>query len=118
MDVGANVFVGNLAPDVDDQLLYNTFSAVRQVLSAKVMYEDDGTSRGFGFVNFADFDSSDAGMFQNQIFSIFYLQFLFKILIFSAILAMNQQFLCNRSIHVSYAYRKDGEQGERHGSLA
>eukprot|EP00486_Rosalina_sp_Unknown_P004977 CAMPEP_0201568680 /NCGR_PEP_ID=MMETSP0190_2-20130828/9902_1 /ASSEMBLY_ACC=CAM_ASM_000263 /TAXON_ID=37353 /ORGANISM="Rosalina sp." /LENGTH=458 /DNA_ID=CAMNT_0047990079 /DNA_START=29 /DNA_END=1405 /DNA_ORIENTATION=- len=90
--VGANVFVGNLDPEVDDQLLYNTFSAFGQVLSAKVMYEDDGTSRGFAFVNFADFDSSDA-----------------------AILHMNGQFLCNRPVHVSYAYKKD-TKGEKHGS--
>jgi len=48
------------------------------------MYEDDGTSRQFGFVNFADFESSDA-----------------------AILHMNQQYLCNRPVHVSYAYKKD-----------
>lgn len=61
MDVGANVFVGNLDPDVDDQLLYNTFSAFGQVLSAKVMLDQDGNSKGFGFVNFADFESSDAG---------------------------------------------------------
>eukprot|EP01083_Nonionella_stella_P029663 81602_1 len=90
--VGANVFVGNLDPEVDDQLLYNTFSAFGQVLSAKVMYEDDGTSRGFAFVNFADFESSDA-----------------------AILHMNGQFLCNRPVHVSYAYKKD-TKGEKHGS--
>jgi len=90
--VGANVFVGNLDPEVDDQLLYNTFSAFGQVLSAKVMYEDDGSSRGFAFVNFADFESSDAAM-----------------------LHMNGQFLCNRPVHVSYAYKKD-TKGEKHGS--
>eukprot|EP01083_Nonionella_stella_P223863 797362_1 len=90
--VGANVFVGNLDPEVDDQLLYNTFSAFGQVLSAKVMYEDDGSSRGFAFVNFADFESSDA-----------------------SILHMNGQFLCNRPVHVSYAYKKD-TKGEKHGS--
>jgi hypothetical protein len=35
-----------------------------------------------------------------------------------AIEAMNGQFLCNRAIHVSYAYKKDGSKGERHGSAA
>jgi len=29
---------------------------------------------------------------------------------------MNGQFLCNRPIHVSYAFKKDGTKGERHGS--
>jgi len=92
MDVGANVFVGNLDPEVDEALLYNTFSAFGQVLSAKVMLDDDGTSKGFGFINFADFESSDA-----------------------AIMAMSGQFLCYRPIHVSYAYKKEGGKGERHG---
>nr|GFB07708.1 splicing factor 3B subunit 4 [Tanacetum cinerariifolium] len=27
LDVGANLFVGNLDPDVDEKLLYDTFSA-------------------------------------------------------------------------------------------
>merc|ERR1719245_1997707 len=95
MDVGANVFVGNLDADVDDQLLYQTFSAFGQVLSAKVMLDEEKNSKGFGFVNFADFESSDA-----------------------AIMAMSGQFLCYRPIHVSYAYKKEGEKGERHGSKA
>ena len=27
LDVGANLFIGNLDPDVDEKLLYDTFSA-------------------------------------------------------------------------------------------
>jgi splicing factor 3B subunit 4 len=92
MDVGANIFVGNLEEEVDDQLLYNAFSVFGQVLAAKVMYDTEGKHRGFGFVNFADFDSADM-----------------------AIQHMSGQFLCNRAIHVSYAY-KEGRKGERHGS--
>eukprot|EP00494_Astrolonche_serrata_P031880 UN32149 len=91
MDVGANIFVGNLEEEVDDQLLYNAFSVFGQVLAAKVMYDPDGKHRGFGFVNFADFDAAD-----------------------TAITHMSGQFLCNRAIHVSYAY-KEGRR-ERHGS--
>lgn len=37
MDVGANLFVGNLDPEVDEKLLYDTFSAfgmILQVLSS------------------------------------------------------------------------------------
>merc|ERR550519_769632 len=91
-DVGANIFVGNLEEEVDDQLLYNAFSVFGQVLAAKVMYDPEGKHRGFGFVNFADFDAAD-----------------------TAITHMSGQFLCNRAIHVSYAY-KEGKRGERHGS--
>jgi len=29
---------------------------------------------------------------------------------------MNGQYLCNRPIHVSYAFKKDGKKGERHGT--
>eukprot|EP00954_Amorphochlora_amoebiformis_P005865 462019-Amorphochlora_amoeboformis.AAC.1 len=95
-DIGANLFVGNLAPEVDEKLLYDTFSAFGAVLSAKVMMDpDNGTSRGFGFVNFDTFDAGDA-----------------------AIETMNGQYFCNRSISVSYAYKNDGTKSERHGSAA
>ena len=32
LDVGANLFIGNLDPDVDEKLLYDTFSAFGQVV--------------------------------------------------------------------------------------
>ena len=53
-----------------------------------------GNSKGFAFINFASFDASDA-----------------------AIEAMNGQYLCNRPITISYAFKKDSK-GERHGSAA
>jgi hypothetical protein len=31
---------------------------------------------------------------------------------------MPGQFINNTAIHVSYAYKKEGQKGERHGSLA
>lgn len=34
--VGANLFVGNLDPDVDEKLLYDTFSAFGVVISTRV----------------------------------------------------------------------------------
>jgi hypothetical protein len=43
------------------ELLYNAFSVFGQVLAAKVMYDENNTHRGFGFVNFADFDAADTG---------------------------------------------------------
>ena len=53
---------------------------------------DSGGSKGFAFVNFASFDASDA-----------------------AIEAMNGQYLCNRQISASYAFKKESK-GERHGT--
>lgn len=96
LDVGANLFIGNLDSDVDEKLLYDTFSAFGIIISTpKIMRDgDSGGSKGFGFVSYDNFESSDA-----------------------AIEAMNGQYLCNRPIHVSYALKKD-TKGERHGSQA
>lgn len=33
MDVGANLFIGNLAPEVDEKILYDTFSAFGGIIS-------------------------------------------------------------------------------------
>jgi len=92
----ANLFIGNLDPDVDEKTLYDTFSQFGAVLSAKVMVDPEtGAPKGFGFVSFDSFESADA-----------------------AIEGMNGQYLANRPIHSSYAYKKDGTKGERHGSEA
>jgi splicing factor 3B subunit 4 len=55
---------------------------------------DTNSSKGFAFVNYASFDAADA-----------------------ALEAMNGQYLCNRPITISYAFKKDSK-GERHGSEA
>ncbi|ODN06244.1 Splicing factor 3B subunit 4 [Orchesella cincta] len=96
LDVGANVFIGNLDPEVDEKLLYDTFSAFGVILQTpKIMRDpESGNSKGFAFINYASFEASDA-----------------------AIDAMNGQYLCNRPISVSYAFKKDSK-GERHGSAA
>mmetsp|Transcript_6183 Transcript_6183/g.17665 ORF Transcript_6183/g.17665 Transcript_6183/m.17665 type:complete len:255 (-) Transcript_6183:13-777(-) len=94
-EVGANLFIGNLEPEVDEKMLYDTFSAFGVLLFAKVMRDPDtGESRGFGFISYDTFEASDA-----------------------ALVGMNGQFLCNRPISVSYAYKKE-TKGERHGSAA
>lgn len=55
---------------------------------------ETGNSKGFAFINFASFEASD-----------------------TALEAMNGQYLCNRSITCSYAFKKD-TKGERHGTAA
>ncbi|KAG0170405.1 Splicing factor 3B subunit 4 [Apophysomyces sp. BC1034] len=96
LDVGATLFIGNLDPDVDEKLLYDTFSAFGLIVQTPNIARDPetGNFRGFGFVSYDNFESSDA-----------------------AIDAMNGQYLMNKQITVSYAYKKDGK-GERHGSAA
>ncbi|KAJ1993694.1 Protein phosphatase PP2A regulatory subunit B [Coemansia spiralis] len=48
-----NVYVKNLEADVDDEALRELFSKYGEITSAVVQRDEDGTSRGFGFVNFA-----------------------------------------------------------------
>ncbi|KAJ8021678.1 Splicing factor 3B subunit 4 [Holothuria leucospilota] len=96
LDVGANIFIGNLDPEIDEKLLFDTFSAFGVILQTpKIMRDPDtGNSKGFAFINFASFEAADA-----------------------AIEAMNGQYLCNRAITISFAFKKDSK-GERHGSAA
>eukprot|EP01090_Pellita_catalonica_P001951 TRINITY_DN11650_c0_g1_i1.p1 TRINITY_DN11650_c0_g1~~TRINITY_DN11650_c0_g1_i1.p1 ORF type:complete len:207 (-),score=27.59 TRINITY_DN11650_c0_g1_i1:517-1137(-) len=96
-DVGANLFIGNLDPAVDEKILYDTFAAFGGIIpSPKIMRDPDSNdSRGFGFLSFDSFEASDA-----------------------AIEAMNGQYLMNKPITVSYAIKKDTKTGERHGTVA
>ena len=95
LDVGANIFIGNLDPKIG-KLLYDTFSAFGVILQTpKIMQDPDtGNSKGYAFINSVSFDALDA-----------------------AIKAMNRQYLCNHLIIVSCAFKKDSK-GERHGSAA
>ena len=96
MDVGANLFIGNLDPEVDEKLLYDTMSAFGGITQTpKIMRDPDtGNSKGFGFCGFDTFEAADL-----------------------AIECMHGQFLCNRAIQVQYAFKKESK-GERHGSQA
>ncbi|CAK9098532.1 Splicing factor 3B subunit 4 [Durusdinium trenchii] len=96
MDVGANVFIGNLDPMVDEKLLFDTFSSFGKIIRSPTIRRDSetGTSRGIGFVHFDSFEASDM-----------------------AIQCMNGQFLCNQQVSVEYAL-KERSKTERHGSAA
>lgn len=60
----------------------------------QIARDDNNLSKGYGFVSFGDFESSDA-----------------------AIANMSGQYLMNKQVSVQYAYKKDGK-GERHGDEA
>jgi len=96
LDVGASLFIGNLDPDIDEKFLYDTFGAFGVIVQTPKIARDPetGNSKGYGFISFDNFESSDA-----------------------AIEAMNGQYLMNKAITVSYAFKKDGK-GERHGTAA
>ncbi|EHY56703.1 Spliceosome-associated protein 49 [Exophiala dermatitidis] len=95
VEVGAELFVGNLDPMVDERMLYETFGRFGTLVAApKIARDENNLSKGYGFVSFADFESSD-----------------------DAIANMNGQYLMNKEVTVQYAYKKDGK-GERHGDQA
>jgi len=54
-----NVYVKNLAEDVDDEGLKKISEEFGEVLSAVIMRDDKGKSKGFGFINFADADGAN-----------------------------------------------------------
>lgn len=49
----SNLYVKNLHPSISDKELEEHFGYFGKVTSAKVMRCDNGTSKGFGFVNFS-----------------------------------------------------------------
>lgn len=97
LDVGANLFIGNLDPEVDEKLLYDTFSAFGVILKTPNLARDmdSSKSKGYAFVEFSSFEAADA-----------------------AIESMNGQFLMNRPVSVCYSFKKDSKNKERHGTAA
>lgn len=94
-DIGAELFVNNLDPQVDEKVLYDTFAQFGRLVAApNVVRDQNNVSKGYGFVNFDSFEASDA-----------------------ARAAMQGQYLLSKQIAVEYAYKKDGK-GERHGDDA
>jgi splicing factor 3B subunit 4 len=95
LGVGAELFIGNLDPMVTEADLANTFTRFGTLMeNPKLTRDDNGLSKGYGFVNFMSFEESD-----------------------EAINHMNGQYLMNKEITVQYAFKRDGK-GERHGDAA
>ncbi|KAM7335616.1 hypothetical protein ACRRTK_006093 [Alexandromys fortis] len=92
--VGANIFIENPGPEINEKMLYDTFRASWIILqTSRIMTgPDTGNSRCSVSTHFVPPDSSAASPE-----------------------AVNGWYLCNCPIAVSYASKKDSE-GERHVS--
>ncbi|ROV87021.1 hypothetical protein VMCG_10836 [Cytospora schulzeri] len=94
-DIGAELFVNNLDQQVDEKILYDTFSQFGTLVAPPTVIRDaNNVSKGYGFVSYDSFEASDA-----------------------ARETMSGQYLLSKQITVEYAYKKDGK-GERHGDEA
>ena len=53
-EIGANLFIGNLDPMVDEKLLFDTFTTFGPLLKTPAISRDPDTmqSKGFGFIYF------------------------------------------------------------------
>jgi nucleolysin TIA-1/TIAR len=80
-----HVFVGDLSPDVNDEVLGKAFAAFGSLSDARVMWDmNSGKSRGYGFLAFRD--KTDAEQ---------------------AIATMNGEWLGSRAIRVNWANQKN-----------
>lgn len=81
---GVNLYVKNLAETIDDEKLRVEFAPFGTVTSCKVMTDEKGTSRGFGFVCFSSPEESAR-----------------------AVGEMNGRMLASKPLYVAFAQRKD-----------
>ena len=64
LDVGANIFIGNLDPEVDEKLLYDTFSAFGVILTTPKIQRDPETGNSKGkCTNTQQYRTFNAGLF-------------------------------------------------------
>ncbi|CAI9783139.1 unnamed protein product [Fraxinus pennsylvanica] len=53
-----NLYMKNLDPDVTEEILLGKFSAYGKIISLAILKDENGASRGFGFVNFENPDDA------------------------------------------------------------
>eukprot|EP00003_Mantamonas_plastica_P023139 TRINITY_DN408_c3_g1_i1.p1 TRINITY_DN408_c3_g1~~TRINITY_DN408_c3_g1_i1.p1 ORF type:complete len:682 (+),score=327.05 TRINITY_DN408_c3_g1_i1:112-2046(+) len=86
---GVNVYVKNLDDQVDDEQLRKEFSPFGTITSAKVMSDDKGNSKGFGFVCFSTAEEAT-----------------------KAVTEMNNKIMGQKPIYVALAQRKEARRAQ------
>ena len=96
IDVGARLYIGNLAPEANDTTLLSIFKEFGNVQTCRVAMDPaTGKSLGHGFVSYDSFESADLAKKQ-----------------------MNGQYVCQQPITVSYAFKVGSKKGEKHGDAS
>ncbi|RPB24834.1 polyadenylate binding protein [Terfezia boudieri ATCC MYA-4762] len=91
---GVNLYIKNLDDDIDDDKLRQEFSPFGTITSAKVMKDEAGKSKGFGFVCFNSPDEAT-----------------------KAVTEMNQRMINNKPLYVALAQRKDVRKSQLEANI-
>ena len=86
---GVNLYVKNLADSIDDKELEKLFADFGAIQSAKVMLNEEGRSKGFGFVSFVDPENAT-----------------------KAVTDMNGKHISGKPLYVAIAQRKEDRRAQ------
>ncbi|CAN3374315.1 hypothetical protein DIURU_000806 [Diutina rugosa] len=92
---GVNLFIKNLDDSIDSEKLEEEFKPFGTITSAKVMVDDTGKSKGFGFVCFSSPEEAT-----------------------KAITEMNQRMVLGKPLYVALAQRKDVRRSQLEQQIA
>ncbi|RDX56744.1 polyadenylate binding protein [Lentinus brumalis] len=92
---GVNLYIKNLDDEVDDERLRAEFEPFGTITSAKVMRDEKGTSKGFGFVCFSSPDEAT-----------------------KAVAEMNNKMIGSKPLYVSLAQRREVRRQQLESQIA
>ncbi len=92
---GVNLYIKNLEDEVDDDRLRQEFEPFGAITSAKVMRDEKGTSKGFGFVCFSSPDEAT-----------------------KAVAEMNNKMIGTKPLYVSLAQRREVRRQQLESQIA
>eukprot|EP00914_Ancora_sagittata_P023166 GHVO01045889.1.p1 GENE.GHVO01045889.1~~GHVO01045889.1.p1 ORF type:complete len:677 (+),score=84.94 GHVO01045889.1:185-2215(+) len=92
---GVNLYIKNLEDDVDDEKLRSEFEPFGAITSCKVMRDEKGTSKGFGFVCFSSPDEAT-----------------------KAVAEMNNKMIGSKPLYVSLAQRREVRRQQLESQIA